>query len=218
MMTGYKVFPHTLTAANLESPNSVIFPAAIIQWPLFHKELPPAVLFGGFSSIVGHEITHGFDQIGRAFDADGKLEDWWTNQTAQSFENRTKCFIDQYSKYEVQSGLYLDGEYTLGENIADNAGLRQAWIAYRNVVGEQEGKSKSLVPSLTNDQLFFLQYGQKWCFKMTPQYERLWVRTNSHSTPKYRVQGVLSNMNEFAKAYGCLPTAIYNPSTKCQIW
>jgi predicted metalloendopeptidase len=213
------IFPQTVTAFNAESPNIMFLPAGITQWPLFHTQFPPAMMYGGFAMIAGHELTHGFDEYGREFDAFGKLYDWWTPYTAEQFNNLSSCMVNQYNQYEVQPGLFIDGLMTVNENIADNGGLRESWTAYRTIIGGPSGGVKaSIVPGFTNDQLFFLQFGQMWCFKMTPEYEQQWVKTNVHATPKFRVQGVLSNMQEFADAFRCQINSTYNPSTKCQVW
>jgi len=219
LLSQMRIFPQTVAAFNAESPNIMFITAGITQWPLFHTQFPPPMLYGGFAMIVGTELTHGFDSYGREFDADGKLADWWTPYTAEQFKNLSTCMVNQYNRYEVQPGLFLNGEMTLSENIADNGGLREAWTAYRALIGGAEGGNKmSVVPPYTNDQLFFIQFGQAWCFKMTPQYEQQWVRTNVHSTPKFRVQGVLSNMPEFSDAFRCTPGSTYNPETKCVVW
>jgi len=213
----WEVPPQTVTAYNSISPNELVVPAGIIQDPFFLVDFPPPMRFAGIGMVCGHELTHGFDNQGRHYDYTGKLHDWWSEDSAIHFQQKADCFVRQYSSYEVQPGLHLNGSFTLGENIADNGGIKEAWLGYKSVIGNDGGKL-SIVPGITNDELFFIEFGQIWCFKMTPEYERLWVATNSHSTPKYRVIGAISNSVEFAQVFKCGNSSKLNPPNKCKIW
>lgn len=215
------VNPQTVTAFNAESPNQMIVPAGIIQAPLFVPGSPTAMLYGGLATIVGHEFTHSFDNIGRHFGTSGQLLDWWSSSTDEAFESRAQCFIEQYGSYDADPavpGLKLNGSFTLQENIADNGGLRLAWGSYRDSIGPSEGGEMSAVEGLSNDQLFFVQFAQNWCFKMTPDYAKLWQQNNQHSTPRNRAKGCIANMPEFAAAFRCEAGTSHNPVKRCEIW
>jgi endothelin-converting enzyme/putative endopeptidase len=173
------VWPQTVTAFNAESPNALLVPAGIIQMPLFNASFPPALRYGGVGAVVGHEFTHSYDNVGRHFGLRGELYDWWTDKTADAFAQRAQCMIDQYSSYPVLPGLNLNGTFVLQENIADNGGMRLAFTAYRTEAGgDAGGAAPSLLANHSNDQLFFLQFAQNWCFKMTDDYARFWVKNN----------------------------------------
>ena len=169
--------PQTVSAFNPESPNYLLVPAAELQLPEFNASYPPALLLGAAGATMGHEFTHGFDNVGHNFDGTGKLKDWWTPAAAAQFKNRSECIADQSSTFDPLPGYHIDGYFTLQEDIADNGGLKLAHMVYRKRIG-RDGSKESIVPNVTNEQVFFLQFGQDWCFDMTEAYTKFWVENN----------------------------------------
>jgi len=210
--------PQAVNAFNKRSPNELVILAGISQPPFFDVSFPKELNYGGIGEVCGHELTHGFDNSGRFFDKKGAIKNWWSNSSLEGFKNVSQCVVDQYSQYEVQPGLFLNGKLTLGENIADNGGLKEAFTAYRNKVNEDQGSKESIVSKITRDQLFFLQFGQTYCSKETPEYQRLAVKIDPHSIQKFRVIGTISNFEEFSKAFQCKQGTPYNRSNKCKVW
>ncbi len=207
--------PPTVNAYYDPQMNNVNFPAGILQPPFFDKSLDDAVNFGAIGAVVGHELTHGFDDEGRQFDAKGNLTDWWTPKDADAFETRTQCIVDQYGAFVVDGDLKLNGKLTLGENTADNGGLR---IAYAALIHSLAGKIPARRDGLTAQQRFFLGWGQVWCENGTEQLDRLRVQTDPHSLDRFRVNGVVSNMPEFQQAFGCkVGDAMVRPKA-CRVW
>ncbi|XP_067943598.1 endothelin-converting enzyme 1-like isoform X2 [Watersipora subatra] len=198
--------------------NKVVLPAGILQRPFYDANLPLAWNYGGMGSVIGHEITHGFDDKGSRYDANGNLVNWWTNYSQASFDVRRDCFVYQYSKYDV-AGTQLDGLLNLGENIADNGGVPVAYKAYLQKI-EDSGEKPMTLPGLglNDDQLFFLSFAQMWCSKSTPEIDQTSLAYNLHSPSKYRVQGTFSNNAAFSEAFKCAPGSPYNPKIKCKIW
>uniref|UniRef100_A0A1A9VUG9 Endothelin-converting enzyme 1 n=1 Tax=Glossina austeni TaxID=7395 RepID=A0A1A9VUG9_GLOAU len=211
--------PAVVNAFYNPNKNDIVFPAGILQ-PLFYSQhYPKSLNYGGIGVVIGHEITHGFDDKGRQFDKDGNMMQWWNNATIEAFRGRTQCIIDQYSKYKVDEvGQYMNGRMTQGENIADNGGLKQAFRAYKKWV-RQHGP-ELLLPglNLTHDQLFFLNYAQIWCGSMRPEDALTKIRSSVHSPGSIRVLGPLSNSKDFAEAYQCTPDSPMNPIEKCSVW
>ncbi|KAL9885946.1 neprilysin-1-like [Glossina fuscipes] len=211
--------PAVVNAFYNPNKNDIVFPAGILQ-PLFYSQhYPKSLNYGGIGVVIGHEITHGFDDKGRQFDKDGNMMQWWNNATIEAFRGRTQCIIDQYSKYKVDEvGQYMNGRMTQGENIADNGGLKQAFRAYKKWV-KQHGP-ELLLPglNLTHDQLFFLNYAQIWCGSMRPEDALTKIRSSVHSPGSIRVLGPLSNSKDFAEAYQCTPDSPMNPIEKCSVW
>jgi predicted metalloendopeptidase len=162
-------------------------------------------------------MTHGFDDEGSQFDADGNLRDWWSASTKKQFADATKCVADQYSQYEAVPGVHLDGKLTAGENIADNGGLKQAFVAYKNWEKRNGGVDK-VVPGMTNDQLFFVAFAQGWCSLSTPENDRWRVANDVHSLPRHRVLGPIVNHPEFGRVFQCRTGAPMNPEQKCVLW
>jgi endothelin-converting enzyme/putative endopeptidase len=180
----------------------MVFPAGILQPPFFNKAAPEPVNYGAIGMVVGHELTHGFDDAGRRYDAQGNLRDWWTPEAAARFQERAQCLVHQYAAYEPLPGVKLDGALTLGENIADLGGLRLAFAAMQAArAGRPDGDRKLL--GYTPEQQFFLGYAQSWCASLRDEAMRLRALTDPHAPPKYRVNGPLSNMPEFAEAFSC---------------
>ncbi|XP_008575569.1 PREDICTED: membrane metallo-endopeptidase-like 1, partial [Galeopterus variegatus] len=190
---------HTLPFALLRA----VFPAGILQPPFFSKEQPQALNFGGIGMVIGHEITHGFDDSGRNFDKNGNMLDWWSNFSAQHFQEQSQCMIYQYGNYswDLADNQNVNGFSTLGENIADNGGVRQAYEAYLKWV--REGGKDQQLPGLqmTHDQLFFINYAQVWCGSYRPEFAVQSIKTDVHSPLKYRVLGSLQNLAAFADAF-----------------
>ncbi|XP_019514074.1 PREDICTED: membrane metallo-endopeptidase-like 1 [Hipposideros armiger] len=200
--------------------NQIVFPAGILQPPFFSKEQPQALNFGGIGMVIGHEITHGFDDNGRNFDKDGNMLDWWSNFSAQHFRKQSECMVYQYANYswDLADGQNVNGFSTLGENIADNGGVRQAYKAYRKWVAEG-GKNQQL-PGLkmTYDQLFFINYAQVWCGSYRPEFAVQSIKTDVHSPLKYRVLGSLQNLAAFANAFHCARGTPMHPQVRCRVW
>ncbi|ETN81757.1 peptidase family M13 [Necator americanus] len=200
--------------------NSINFPAAILQAPFFHHTLPRALNYGGIGAIIGHEITHGFDDNGRQFDADGNLKEWWDAEVKKKFEERIKCIINQYGKLEVPgTGLKVNGKLTQGENIADNGGVKQAFRAYKNYL-RKHGEEKRIkgLEEYNNEQIFFLGYALIWCGHATHDAMINLLLTDSHSPENFRVNQVLANQPEFATAFQCAVGTPMNPVERCAVW
>ncbi|HEY1264056.1 MAG TPA: M13 family metallopeptidase, partial [Terriglobales bacterium] len=174
-----------------------------------------AMNFGGIGAVIGHELTHGFDDQGSQFDSKGNLDDWWTKEDKQEFQKRTSCVADQYSGYTAVDDLKLNGKLTLGENVADNGGLR---IAYMALLSTLAGKEPAPVDGLTAEQRFFLGWANVWCENRTDAIRRMLATIDPHSPGKWRVNGALSNMPEFQKAYHCKPDAAMVRQNACRVW
>uniref|UniRef100_A0A8C1IWN0 Membrane metallo-endopeptidase-like 1 n=1 Tax=Cyprinus carpio TaxID=7962 RepID=A0A8C1IWN0_CYPCA len=197
-----------------------VFPAGILQPPFFSEKQLQALNFGGIGMVIGHEITHGFDDQGRNFDKDGNMYNWWSNFSAEHFEDQSKCMVEQYGKFswKLAGGQNVSGITTLGENIADNGGVRQAYKAYMKWV-EREGEEPRL-PGLEMDhkQLFFLNFAQVWCGACRPEYAIQSIKTDPHSPLEYRVLGSLQNFEAFSEAFHCARGTPMNPEEKCRVW
>ncbi|XP_024282525.1 membrane metallo-endopeptidase-like 1 [Oncorhynchus tshawytscha] len=200
--------------------NQIVFPAGILQPPFFSKQQLQALNFGGIGMVIGHEITHGFDDNGRNFDKDGNMLNWWSNYSAERFKDQSQCMVQQYGNFnwKLAGGQNVSGISTLGENIADNGGVRQAYKAYMKWV-EREGEELRL-PGLDMDhkQLFFLNFAQVWCGAYRPEYASQCIKTDSHSPLEYRVLGSLQNFGAFSDAFQCKPGTPMNPEIKCRVW
>jgi predicted metalloendopeptidase len=167
---------------------------------------------------IGHEMTHGFDDEGSQFDADGNLHDWWSKATKQKFSAATKCVVDQYSKYEAVPKVHLDGKLTAGENIADNGGVKLAYEAYKSWRAKQSPPPQQDVEGLTDDQIYYLSYAQSWCEKVTPELLTTMAHSNPHSPPMWRVNGVIVNQPGFGPAFKCAANTPMNPGKQCSVW
>ncbi|CAG9759483.1 unnamed protein product [Ceutorhynchus assimilis] len=211
--------PAVVNAFYNPNKNDIVFPAGILQ-PLFYSQhFPKSLNYGGIGVVIGHEITHGFDDKGRQFDKYGNMMQWWNNATIRAFRERTQCIIDQYSRYKIDEvGLYVNGRMTQGENIADNGGLKQSFRAYKKWVAIHGEEDNLPGLNLTHDQLFFLNYAQIWCGSMRPEDALTKVRSSVHSPGPIRVLGPLSNSKDFAEAYNCPPGSPMNPTNKCSVW
>jgi putative endopeptidase len=211
--------PPTVNAYYSSSRNEIVFPAGILQPPFFDKQADDAVNFGGIGVVIGHELTHGFDDQGRKFDPQGNLRDWWTAQDGAEFEKRASCIADEYGNFVAVDDLKLNGKLTLGENTADNGGARIALMALEQMIAANQGSSAAqTIDGYTPQQRFFLGFGRAWCEKRRPEYSRMLVSVDPHSPGKYRVNGAVRNMPEFQKAFNCKAGQPMVPENACRVW
>lgn len=213
--------PPTVNAYYSSTDNKIAFPAGILQRPFYDHRFPNSLNYGGIGMVVGHEITHGFDDNGRQFNKDGNLARWWSNKSIAAFKNKTACLEKQYSGYKFH-GKNLKGIQTLGENIADNGGIKQAFQAYQNwKERSRNGHPEPPLPGLENfsdEQIFFLGFAQIWCSKYRYEAALNQINYGVHSPGKFRVIGSLSNFDEFSKAFSCKKGSPMNPEKKCIVW
>ena len=207
--------PPTVNAYYHPLQNNINFPAGILQPPFFDNALDDAVNFGAIGAVIGHELTHGFDDSGRQFDYDGALRDWWTEADAKAFEERASCIEKQYGGYSPAEGVNLNGKLTLGENTADNGGLRVALMALEKSL---ENKRVREIDGFTPAQRLFLGWSQVWCQNITEEAARLRAATDPHSPGEFRVNGVVSNMPEFREAFSCKTGQPMAPENMCRVW
>jgi endothelin-converting enzyme/putative endopeptidase len=207
--------PPTVDAYYDPQMNNINFPAGILQPPFYDNDMDDAVNFGGIGMVIGHELTHGFDDQGRQFDGAGNLKDWWTAEDAKEFEKRATCVADEYSTFSVAPGANVNGRLTLGENTADNGGVRIALMALENTLAN---RTRPEIGGFTPEQRFFLAYGQVWCENEREEAARLSVQTNPHSPARARVDGVVQNMPEFRKAFSCKAGQPMAPVNSCRVW
>ena len=216
--------PPTVNAYYSGQFNEIVFPAGILQPPFFTKELDDAINFGGIGAVIGHELTHGFDDEGRKFDPKGNLRDWWTPADAREFEKRAVCVSDEYSGFTAVDNLKLNGKLTLGENTADNGGARIALMALLSTLQQQAKASPSddplthKVDGFTPEQRFFLGFATVWCENRSDEYSRFLVTVDPHSPGRWRTNGVLQNMPEFQKAFSCKAGQPMISANACRVW
>jgi endothelin-converting enzyme/putative endopeptidase len=213
--TEWLMTPPTVNAYYNPLENNINFPAGILQPPFFNRAADEAVNFGAAGAVVGHELTHGFDDQGRRFDAAGNMREWWTPADGKSFEERATCVANQYGGYTAVADVKLNGRLTLGENVADNGGVRLAWMALMEML---KTKNLGTADGFTPEQRFFVGWGQMWCENRSDEIARLHAQTNPHSPGMYRTNGVVSNMPEFAKAFACPATAKMVQQPACRVW
>ena len=214
--TRWGMTPPTVNAYYSGLFNEIVFPAGILQPPFFNFAADDAINYGAIGAVIGHEITHGFDDQGSRFDAEGNFKNWWTNEDRTQFEERASCVVKQFGSYEVQKGLFMNGKLTLGENIADLGGLTMAYLAFQKSL---EGKPRSAnIDGFTPEQRFFLGWAQVWATKATEEFERFQVQTDSHAIARWRVNGPLSNMPQFAQAFGCKKGQPMIRTEICRVW
>jgi putative endopeptidase len=207
--------PPTVNAYYNPQMNDINFPAGVLQPPLYDPRSDDAPNYGDTGATIGHELTHGFDDEGRQFDAHGNLRDWWTAEDAKKFEERASCTSDQYSQYVIVDDIKINGKLTLGEDTADLGGLLLSYLAWQD---ESKGKDLKPIDGFTPEQRFFIGYGQSWCSAERPELERLLATVDPHSPPKYRTNGVVSNMPEFQKAFACKPDSPMVRKNRCRVW
>ncbi|XP_038058069.1 endothelin-converting enzyme 2-like [Patiria miniata] len=217
--TQWQMKPSEVNAYYTSSHNEIVFPAGILQSPFYDSALPSSINYGSIGWVIGHELTHGFDDHGRNYDDIGNLHNWWKNESAQAYSERAQCVKQQYSSYKM-GDRHVNGMLTLGENIADNGGLRLALHTYRSLRAQGGGKEARLpgLQDLTSEQIFFIGAGQTWCKLDTPKQALLKLLSDAHSPGKYRVIGTLSNMVEFSDAFQCPSGSVMNPAKKCRVW
>ncbi len=206
----------TVNAYYNPSQNEIVFPAGILQPPFFSATYPKAMNFGAMGLVMGHEITHGFDDEGRKFDGSGRMTDWWAPDAVERFEGATACVQQQYDQYEVLPGVKVNGELTLGENIADLGGSRVAYRAYRKWVEEHGAEPE--VAGMKGEQLFWVAFAQSWGQVAAPEYQKVLAATDPHSPARFRVNGPLTNLPEFAEAFSCEVGKPMRPEQTCEVW
>jgi len=218
---GMNIYPQNVDAYYLPNKNSIIVLAGILQQPFYDILQPDYLNYGAIGSIMGHEITHAFDNNGKNYDISGKLANWWTDSTLSEFEKLTQCFIDQYDDYyiidENNNEVHADGSHTLNENIADNGGLARGFDAWQISLKKDLEKAKERnkrLPGLSDyslEQLFFISFGQSWCSNSRTSYKKQMIEQNNHSLPKFRINGSVSNFKAFAEAFNCDINKPMNP-------
>ncbi|NCG21445.1 MAG: M13 family peptidase [Rhodobacterales bacterium] len=196
--------------------NEIVFPAGILQPPFYSSDFPKAMNFGGIGMVMGHELTHGFDDEGRRFSAEGQLTDWWEPEVVERFEKVTACVVEQYAGFEIEDGVAVNGELTLGENIADLGGIKETHTAYLNWV-QKHGPEDGLA-GLSPEQLLFVSFAQSWCAELSPDMARMRVQMDPHSPAKFRVNGPLSNLPAFGDAFQCEEGSKMRPADICGVW
>ena len=211
----WQMTPPTVNAYYDPQMNDINFPAGVLQPPLFDANSDAAPNFGDTGATMGHELTHGFDDEGRQFDAHGNLRDWWTTEDAKAFEQRANCISDQYSQYVVVDDIKINGKLTLGEDIADLGGLILAYMAWQD---DTKGQTLEPLEGLTPEQRFFIAYGQSWCASTRDETKRMRATIDPHSPDKYRANGVVSNMPEFQEAFHCKAGAPMVRESRCRVW
>ena len=215
-------FPPTdADAGFLPEVNMFVYPAGILQPPYFHKDYPAEMNYGAMGLVIGHEFTHGFDTYGRHYDKHGYKKNWWTESDAKQFEDRSKCISDQYSSFVIPEapGEHINGAFTIGEDIADNGGLKVAFRAYNIYLEKEQSKPQSLPGlNLSHHQLFFLSAARAFCGKIRKDYYKEFLQNDNHSPEIYRIKGITENSKEFSSAFSCSPTSPQNPARKCAVW
>ncbi len=211
----WNMTPPTVNAYYSALQNNINFPAGILQPPFYSPTRDAALNYGGAGAVVGHELTHGFDDQGRKYDASGNLRNWWTAEDGRAFESRAACLTEQYAGFTAVDDVKLNGRLTLGENTADNGGLRLAFMAY---MAATPAKARRTLDGFTAEQRVFLGWGQVWCESRRPEQARLHAQTNPHSPGRYRVNGVVSNMPEFQEAFSCQAGTPMVSANACRVW
>jgi endothelin-converting enzyme/putative endopeptidase len=210
----WRISPALVNAFYSPSMNEMCFPAGILQPPFWDKSAPAPVNFGAVGMVIGHELTHGFDDQGRQFDGKGDLRDWWTPAASKEFEHRAQCVVDQFSSYVAVDNIHLNGKLTEGENLADVGGLKlahAAWVSARGGAPRKMGK-------FTDEQLFFIGNAQAWCDKRRPELARVRAATDPHSPPEFRINGPMSNLPDFAAAFSCKAGDKMVRAAQCSVW
>jgi putative endopeptidase len=216
--TEWTMTPPTVNAYYSSGMNEIVFPAGILQPPFFNPNADDAINYGGMGAVIGHEMTHGFDDAGRRFDGQGNLKNWWTDADAKEYTTRADRVANQFDGYVAVDSLHVNGRLTLGENIADLGGLKIAYSALQKALA---GKPRPApIDGYTPEQRFFLAWAQVWRQENRPENARVRVATDPHSPPRWRVNGPLSNLPEFAKAFGCKNSddMVRPDSVRAEIW
>jgi predicted metalloendopeptidase len=211
----WSMTPPTVNAYYRPSMNDINFPAGILQPPFFDKAADDAVNYGGIGVVIGHELTHGFDDQGSQFDAKGNFSSWWTKDDRAEFDKRTDCVANEYGNFVAVEDVKLNGRLTLGENTADNGGAKIAFMALQDAL---KGKDAPKIDGFTPNQRFFLSFAQIWCQNVTPETARVLAKTDPHSPGQYRVNGTVQNSAEFSEAYGCKAGQPMSSANACRPW
>ena len=207
--------PPTVNAYYDAQKNDINFPAGVLQPPTFDPTGDAAPNYGDTGGTIGHELTHGFDDEGRQFDAQGNLRDWWTPQDAAEFQKRAQCVQEQYARYVVVDDVHINSKLTLGEDVADLGGLILAWMAWKE---DTKGQKLEPIEGLTPEQRFFVGYAQSWCTNSRPEILRMRATTDPHSPDRYRTNGVVVNLPEFQQAFQCKAGQPMAPEKRCRVW
>jgi len=217
--TEWDMTPPTVNADYNPAMNDINFPAGILQPPFFDFNADPAVNYGAIGVVIGHEMTHGFDDQGSQYDGQGNVREWWTAEDRKKFEARTDCEVKEYGNFEAAPGQKLDGRLTLGENTADNGGLRIAYAALMQVLAEQGGDAATRkIDGYTPSQRYFLSFAHVWCENIRDEEARVQAKSDPHSTGQWRVNGTVQNFSEFGKAFGCKVGQPMMPVNSCRVW
>ncbi|KAI8390970.1 uncharacterized protein BYT42DRAFT_508673 [Radiomyces spectabilis] len=216
--------PQEVNAYYSPNYNEIVVPAGILHTTFYDFHAPDYLNYGSIGMIIGHELTHAFDNSGRMYDGNGALQQWWTNATSKAFEEKTKCFIDQYNNFTIKGAdnkeYHVNGKMTLGENLADNGGLSAAFIAYQELTKSSDMSNVRLpgLDQLSPEALFFINFGRTWCSLERPQMAVQQIFVDVHSPNRVRVNGVIQNSDDFAKVFQCPAGTPMNPSNKCRVW
>jgi putative endopeptidase len=210
--------PSTVDAYYNPSMNDINFPAGILQLPFYDPHATDAENYGHIGGIVGHELTHGFDDQGSQFDGNGNLSNWWKDEDQKKFDAMTDCEVKEYGSFTAVDDVKVNGKLTLGENTADNGGLRLSYLAFLEDAKRKNIDLSSKQDGYTPVQQFFLAHGQNWCGSIRPEQVRLQVQTDPHSPRQFRINGVVQNMPEFGEAFGCKPSQAMMPVNACHVW
>jgi putative endopeptidase len=207
--------PPTVNAYYNPQVNDINFPAGILQPPFFDPTADEAPNYGDTGATIGHELTHGFDDEGRQFDAQGNLRDWWTAEDGKQFDERASCISDQYSQYVAVDDIKINGQLTMGENVADLGGMMLAYMAWKT---ETRGQKLASIDGFTPEQRFFIGFGQSWCADTRDEAKRMYATIDPHSPDKYRANGVVSNTPEFQQAFQCKAGSAMVREKRCRVW
>uniref|UniRef100_A0A7V5CTW7 M13 family peptidase n=1 Tax=Acidobacterium capsulatum TaxID=33075 RepID=A0A7V5CTW7_9BACT len=210
--------PPTVNAYYNPPQNDINFPAGILQPPFYSYGMDPAVNFGGIGVVIGHEMTHGFDDEGSQYDGHGNVRNWWTPQDRKAFDQRTDCEVKEYGGFQPIPGVHLNGRLTLGENTADNGGLRIAYQALKTTLAKQGKTLNEKIGGYTEAQRYFIEFAQIWCENRTPQVAALSAKTDPHSPGRFRTNGTVRNFPAFGKAFGCKIGDPMMPENACRVW
>jgi putative endopeptidase len=216
--TEWEMTPPTVNAYYEPSMNEIVFPAGILQPPFFDFKADDAVNYGGIGAVIGHELTHGFDDQGAKFDAHGNLKNWWTPEDLKNFQQRGECIAKQFAAYEVEPGLHENGKLVEGESIADLGGMTIAHAAFMKTLKGKPAPAR--IDGFSGEQRFFLSWAQIWAANLRPEYMRMLTKVDPHPLDKFRANGPLSNTPAFAKAFGCTAKSpmVRPPAKRCRIW
>jgi putative endopeptidase len=214
----WSMTPPTVNAYYDPTQNNINFPAGILQPPFYSNQADDAVNYGAAGVVIGHELTHGFDDEGRQFDADGNLKNWWQKSDEEQFQKLAQCFVNEYGSFSPVSGVELNGKLTLGENTADNGGIHLAYAALLDDLAKKTLPLSTKADGFTQSQQFFLGFAQIWCENQRPEEARLLAQTDPHSPGKFRVDGVVTNMAEFSQAFSCKPGDRMFAARSCRVW